>query len=130
MATRAEWVEQVHKWERSGLDAAEFSLREGLEPAQFDWWRRELRAPEPQRAEPQCREARVAKPGPMAPPAPAAPAWIDIPLAGGGLVRLLPGIDATTAACVLAVAAELAARRALGRLTCAWPPSRSAGVKK
>ena len=127
MATRAEWVERVHKWERSGLDAAEFARREGLEPAQLDWWRRELRAPEPRRAEPRCPEARVARPGPTAP---SAPAWIDIPLAGGGLVRLLPGIDAATAACVLAVAAELAARRPLARQTRAWPPSRSAGVKK
>ena len=130
MATRAEWVEQVDRWQRSGLDAAEFARREGLEPAQLEGWRRDLRAAQPRRAEPQCRAARVAKPGPTAPPTPPAPTWIDIRLPDGGLVRLLPGIDAATAACVLAVAAELSSRKPCGRHTCASPPSRGAGVKK
>ena len=125
MATRAEWEERIDRFERSGLDAAEFARREGVQPAQIEGWRRQLR-----RAEPRCQAARVAKPGPTAPPTPPAPEWIDIRLADGGLVRLLPGLDAATAACVLVVAAELSSRRPRDRHTSASPPSRSRGVKK
>jgi hypothetical protein len=129
MATRAVWTERVERWERSGLEVAEFARREGLQPAQLDWWRRELRASRPQRAEPRGRPARIAKPCSPAPTAPAAPAWINIALPNGGLVRLLPGVDAATLACVLAVTAELAARRAR-RDTCALASSASRGVRE
>lgn len=127
MAAREEWVERVHRWERSGLDAVEFARREGVEPAQLDWWWRELHAHEPQRAGARRPGARMARP---APPTATAPAWIDIPLAGGGLVRLLPGLDAATAACVLAIAAELASRQPPARPTRASPPGRAARVRR
>lgn len=130
MATRAEWEERIDRLERSGLDAAEFAEREGLLPAQLEGWRRELHAPQVRRAEARCRAAGVVKLGPTAPPTPPAPEWIDIPLPDGGLVRLLPGLDAAAAACVLAVAAELSSRKPRDRQTCASPPSRSGGVKK
>ena len=100
MATREKWIERVEKWERSGLGAAEFALREGLNPAQFERWCEELRAFPTPLAELR-RQAG----------APPAPAWIDIPLVEGGLVRLLPGVDAATLACVLAAAAKLASGR-------------------
>jgi hypothetical protein len=90
MATLAKWIERVEKWERSGLETAEFALREGLNPTQFEQWCRELRA---------------------APATPPAPAWIDIALPDGGLVRLRPGVDAATLACVLAAAAEMTSGR-------------------
>jgi hypothetical protein len=130
MAKQAEWVELVDRWEQSGLDAAEFARGEGLEPEQLERWQRALRAPQPRRAESRCQAARVVQLGPPAPPLPAAPAWIDNPLPDGGLVRLLPGVDASTAACVLAVAAGLASRQPGDRQTCASPPSQPAGVKK
>lgn len=130
MTKRAVWTERVEKWERSGLEVAEFARREGLQPAQLDWWRRELRASGPQRAEARGRPARIAKPCSPAPTAPGAPAWINIALPTGGLVRLLPGVDAATLACVLAVTAELASGRARRWDTCALPPSASAGVRE
>lgn len=126
MAARAEWVERVHRWERSGLDVVEFARREGLEPAQLDWWRRAVHAPEPGRAGPRWPEARMDKP---VPPTATAPVWIDIPLAGGGLVRLLPGLDAATAACVLAITAELDSSQPPTRPTRACPPGRAARAK-
>jgi hypothetical protein len=113
MATRAKWIERVEQWERSGLGAAEFALREGLNPTQFERWCQELRASLAPLAEPQ-RQARLAKPSGMAlaaPATPPAPAWIDIALPDGGLVRLRPGVDAATLASVLAAAAELGSRR-------------------
>jgi hypothetical protein len=112
MATRAKWIERVEKWERSGLGTAEFALREGVNPTQFERWCRELRASQPPLAEPQ--QAHLAKPSGVALAASAAapvPEWIDIALPDGGLVRLLPGVDAATLACVLAAAAELASGR-------------------
>jgi hypothetical protein len=109
MATRAKWIERVEKWERSGLGAAEFALREGLNPTQFEWWCQELRASPAPLAEPR-RQVRLAKLTGEAPAAaaPPAPAWIDIALPDGGLVRLRPGVDGATLACVLAAAAEMA----------------------
>ena len=130
MATRAEWEERIDRLERSGLDAAEFARREGVQLAQLEGWRRELRGPQVRRAEARCRAAGLAKLGPTAPSTPPAPEWIDIWLPDGGLVRLLPGLDAAAAACVLAVAAELSSRKPRDRQTCASPPSRSGGVKK
>lgn len=114
MATRAKWIERVEKWERSGLEAAEFALREGLNLTQFERWCRHLRGPQLPLAEPECRSVRLAKPSglPLAARAtPAAPAWIDIALPDGGLVRLRPGVDAATLACVLAAAAEMVSGR-------------------
>jgi hypothetical protein len=130
MATRAECEERIDRLERSGLDAAEFAQREGLLPAQLERWRQELRAPQVGRADAGCRAAGVAKPDPTAPLTPPAPEWIDIRLPDGGLVRLLPGLDAAAAACVLAVAAELSSRRPRDGQTCPSPQSRSGGVKK
>jgi hypothetical protein len=130
MTTRAEWAEWVDRLERSGLDADEFARREGLQPAQLEEWRRDLRAPRLRLAETRLQGARVAKLGPTAPPTPLAPAWVDIRLPDGGLVRLLPGLDAATAACVLAVVAELSSRRPGDRHTCASPSRRSARGKK
>jgi hypothetical protein len=131
MTTRSEWAEWIDRWERSGLDVDEFATREGLQPAQLEEWRRELRAASLRRAEPRCGAARAAKLGPTAPPTPQAPpAWVDIHLPDGGLVRLLPGLDGATAACVLAVAAELSCRMPGDRHRSASPSRRSAGGKK
>lgn len=38
------------------------------------------------------------------------PAWIDVRLPSGALVRVLPGVDAATFACVLALGAELSVK--------------------
>ena len=130
MTKRAEWAERVEKWERSGLDAAEFARREGLEPAQLDVWCRELRASQPRRVEPRSQATGGVRPCPQPAPLTPAPVWIDIVLPNGGLVRLLPGVDAATLACVLVVAGELATGRPHRGQTCASPPSPSGAVRK
>ena len=111
MATRSEWVERVKRWGQSDLDAAEFARREGLKVKQFSSWRRKLRCSEPlPSAESQVRPVRVAEPSPPPRPgstAPSAPQWVDIALSNGGLVRVLPGVDPATLACILAVVAKL-----------------------
>ena len=110
MATRAKWIERVERWEQSGLNAAEFAQREGVNPTQFERWCREMRAPRASLAKPECQSGSFGLP--VAEPAPPpAPAWIDIPLPAGGLVRLRPGVDPFTLTGVSVAAAELASRR-------------------
>jgi transposase len=130
MTKKAEWAERVEKWERSGLDAAEFARREGVELAQLEGWCRELRASQPRRVEPRSQATDRGRPCPEPAPLTRAPLWIDIELPNGGLVRLLPGVDATTLACVLVVAGELATGRTHREQTCASPLSPSEAVRK
>lgn len=110
MVTRAKWTERVRRWERSGLDAAEFATREGIEAKAFDGWRRKVQSDERAalRVEPRLFAVRVEQPTTVL-----APAWIEIGLPDGALVRVLPGVDATTFACVLAVATELSSQGAM-----------------
>jgi transposase len=35
----AEWAKRVERWQRSGLSAAEFGVREGLSGEQLSWWK-------------------------------------------------------------------------------------------
>jgi hypothetical protein len=109
MVTRAKWIERVRQWERSGLDAAEFAAREGIEAEALDEWRRKVQSDEPaaRRVEPRRFAVRVEEPTTAL-----APAWIEIGLPNRALVRVLPGVDAMTFACVLAVATELSAQAA------------------
>ena len=95
--------------ERSGLDAAEVASREGIEAKAFDGRRRKVQSDERTalRVEPRRFAVRVEQPTTVL-----APAWIEIGLPDGALVRVLPGVDATTFACVLAVATELSAQGA------------------
>jgi hypothetical protein len=109
MATRAEWAKRVEEWKRSGLEAAEFARREGLEAERFCWWCRKLGAPLPP-AEPQWMPLHGLEPSPPRAPEPTAPRWIKIPLPNRSLVCVLPGVDGATLACVVAVAAELSAK--------------------
>lgn len=109
MGTRAKWTERVRQWERSGLDAAEFATREGLAAETLDggWRKLQSDAPAALRVEPQRFAVRV-----KVPMTALAPVWIEIGLPNGALVRVLPGVDAMTFACVLAVATELSAQAA------------------
>lgn len=38
MATRETWAARVGEWKRSGLTAAEFAKREGLNAGTLTWW--------------------------------------------------------------------------------------------
>jgi transposase len=35
----AEWARRVERWQRSGLPAAEFGVREGISGEQLSWWK-------------------------------------------------------------------------------------------
>lgn len=41
--TRQEWRDHAAAWSRSGLSAADYAKRHGLNPGTFSWWRSELR---------------------------------------------------------------------------------------
>src|SRR5690606_41917788 len=41
--TRQEWRDHTAAWSRSGLTAADYAKRHGLNPGTFSWWRTELR---------------------------------------------------------------------------------------
>ena len=95
MATQMEWIKRVEQWKRSGLEAAEFAQREGLQLEELSGW---------------CKELGTSPPPAAAPTAPPAPAWIKIALPNRSLVYVLPGVDPATLACVVAVAAELSVK--------------------
>ena len=42
MATRETWAARVREWKRSGLTAAEFAEREGLNASTLTWWSSQL----------------------------------------------------------------------------------------
>jgi len=42
MATRDIWVARVREWKRSGLTAADYAEREGLNARTLTWWSSEL----------------------------------------------------------------------------------------
>jgi len=100
MATRSEWSERVKRWDRSGLDAAEFARREGLKVKQLSWWRWKLRYSEPS-PEPRFLPVRVLTSSPSLAATP-----IEIALANGRVVRVRPGFDPATLERVLVIAAE------------------------
>lgn len=102
MATRSEWIERVKRWDRSGLDAAEFAQREGVKPKRLSWWRWKLGCSEPSpRPEPRFLPVRVVA---SSPPPAATP--IEIALANGRVVRVRPGFDPIMLERVLAIATE------------------------
>jgi hypothetical protein len=109
MTTEAEWTKWADQWKQSGLDTDEFARREGLEPKQFYAWCCKLGACSPPPVEPRLRPVRAVE---LSPPrtTPPAPAWIKIALPNHGLLCVLPRVDATTVASMLAVAAELSAK--------------------
>lgn len=103
MATRAEWITLVRRFERSGLGPAEFAQREGIKVKQLGWWRWKLRSSdEPAtRTEPEFLPVRVVTSAPQPTAAP-----IEIALPNGRLVRVQRGFDPATLERVLAIAAE------------------------
>jgi transposase len=101
MATRVEWTKRVTQWQGSGLDAAEFARREGLDVKRLYWWRWKLRSSVAPPIEPQFLPVHVVT---STPPPVAAP--IEIALPNGRVVRVPVGADPATLARVLAIAAE------------------------
>jgi len=123
MATRSVWQKRVERWKSSGLSAADFADGHGYRPQQLYWWSwrlgmsgasaRPSAGDEPASApseEPRFLPVHVVEtsaPSMAAPTVPPAPAWIEIALPNGGVVRLMPGVDAATIACVMPAVARL-----------------------
>ena len=42
MATRETWAARVREWKRSGLTAADYAEREGINASTLTWWSSEL----------------------------------------------------------------------------------------
>lgn len=105
MATRADWKKRVQQWDKSGLSAAAFAAREGIEAKQLVWWRWKLRATpsEPAAAPLSFLPVRVVDRA--APPLPRS-APIEIVLPNGRIVRVPPGFDPGALAQLLTIAAE------------------------
>jgi hypothetical protein len=102
MATRAEWSERVRKWERSGLEIAEFARREGLKPTLLGWWRWNLQSTKPGATAPTA-EPRFLPVHVVASTPPRGPAPIEIALPNGCIVRVPPGFDPATLERVIAI---------------------------
>jgi hypothetical protein len=107
MAKRAEWEERARSWEPSGSSASESAGGEGGEDKALDSRRGKSQVDEPaaRRVAPRLLSVRV-----EVPTTTCTVAWVEIGLPDGALVRVMPGVDAVTFACVLAVAAELSAK--------------------
>jgi transposase len=105
--TREQWAKRIERWQRSGLDAANFAAREGVTPERLRWWRWHLglgprakkRAPGPSFVEVVLPE--TAGPRAMAPEG----AALEV-LVGTRRVLVRPGFDAQSLRQVLAVLEE------------------------
>jgi transposase len=106
MATREDWAERVKRWKKSGLTAAEFGEREGIEAKQLHWWKWHLGKKEvpsasesPLRLLPvsvvPSRDVRVSEETPL-----------EIVLQSGHILRVARGFDAATLRSVLLVLEE------------------------
>jgi transposase len=106
MATREDWAERVKRWKKSGLTAAEFGEREGIEGRQLHWWKWHLGKKEvpsatelplrllPVRVVP-ARDVGVSKERPL-----------EIVLQSGHVLRVARGFDPVTLRSVLSVLEE------------------------
>lgn len=92
-----QWRQWVAAWRRSGLSVAAFCARQGLAPPSFYAWRRELAQRDA------ARPAFV--PVQVLTEVPATEA-LAVVLAGGRVIRVGPGFDATTLRQLLAVLEE------------------------
>lgn len=108
MASRAEWVERVARWEASGLSAAAFAARERLAVKSLVWWRWKLRASSsvPTASPLDFLPVRVVRTA-TARSSTAGP--IEIVLPNGRVVRVPVGFDEAELERVLAVASGSAA---------------------
>jgi transposase len=105
MATREDWAERVERWKKSGLTAAEFGEREGIQGKQLHWWKWHLgkneapSASETPRLLPvrvvQSRDVGVSKGTPL-----------EIVLQSGHVLRIPHGFDPATLRSVLLVLEE------------------------
>jgi putative transposase len=91
------WTELIHQQQQSGLSVSAFCRDRGFSDQAFYYWRKRLSGREP------VRFALVAADG-----APADPPPIELLLASGDRLRIVPGTDALTLRTVLNILRELA----------------------
>lgn len=60
MATRKTWAERVRDWKRSGLTAADYADRSGLNAGTLKWWSSQLNQSMPPISRPPVVEVTVA----------------------------------------------------------------------
>lgn len=111
--TRAVWAGRIARWQGSGLTAAGFAAREGINPRTLTFWKWKLghAAERPARIEaPEARESAVGFVEVLrAATTPAAPTpAFEVVLPGGYRIGVAPGFDSVTLRALLAV---LEARR-------------------
>lgn len=105
---RDQWASRIEDWKRSGLHAAEYGKRHGIDPKKLYWWSWFLRA------HPASTEARVAK-APLVPiaqtallpvrvrrtegrtntmaPTCASAGSVEVTLPGGAVIRAPSSVD-------------------------------------
>jgi hypothetical protein len=107
--TRAIWAERITRWQRSGLTAARFAAREGINPRTLSFWKWKLGQAIARSARDEPRpphrdgavgfvevvRAAAISAGPMPP--------LEVVLPGGTRIHVAPGFDGTTLRALLAV---------------------------
>ena len=100
------WRRLLRRWQRSGQTGRDFCTAHGLSEPSFYAWRREIARRDEEESEPTQRATRPAVPRPSArtpvptfvqltlDPGAVAPACLEVVLANGRRVRVLPGFDA------------------------------------
>lgn len=108
MASRAEWVQRLEKWKRSGLSMREFAEKERLRFRSLEWWSWRLRA-----------DAAVASSTALMPTAakatfvelkaePVAAPQFEIVLSNGRVVRVPSAFDDASLSRLLTIVDEVA----------------------
>lgn len=100
-ATRSVWAARVARWEQSGLTAARFAAREGINPRTLSFWKWKLRQPPRRRRDRGTRDAGV-KFVELLGTAPTA-ATLEVLLPLGYRIGVAPGFDAATLRTLLTV---------------------------
>lgn len=105
--TRAEWAGRITRWQRSGLTAAQFAAREGVNPRTLTFWKWKLGHGRRANDEPRdyggdgtvgfVEVLRAA----TTPAAPAAA--FEVVLPGGYRIGIAPGFDGATLSALLDV---------------------------
>src|SRR4051794_28817431 len=86
------WRQVLGRWRRSGLSVRAFCRAEGVNEAQFYWWRRKLGQVEPKGPEPAFLPVHVVS----EPAGEPAVRGIEVVLANGRCLRVGPGFDPHT----------------------------------
>jgi transposase-like protein len=105
-ATRAKWSELVRRWSESGLTAAEFARREGLNAGTLSYWKWRRRREGRRTALARRGSGRAPTFVEVVAPLPAVADRIEVVVDGKHVVRVPDGFDEATLRRVIAVVQE------------------------